>query len=55
MNPNKPRLNCGAALAALRPYFVRVYWFSLLGSLLVLAPSGYMLEVYGRWSTAAAT
>lgn len=37
-----------AAVAALRPYFVRVGWFSLLSSLLVLAPSGYMLEVYGR-------
>jgi ATP-binding cassette subfamily C exporter for protease/lipase len=37
-----------AALAALRPYFVRAGWFSLLASLLVLAPSGYMLEVYGR-------
>ena len=37
-----------AALAALRPYFVRVGWFSLLSSMLVLAPSAYMLEVYGR-------
>ncbi len=35
-------------MAALRPYFVRAGWFSLLGSLLILAPSGYMLEVYGR-------
>lgn len=37
-----------AALASLKPYFVRAGWFSLLSSLLVLAPSGYMLEVYGR-------
>ena len=48
MNPNKPQSELRAALAALRPYFVRAGWFSLLGSLLVLAPSGYMLEVYGR-------
>lgn len=48
MNPNKPPTELRTALAALRPYFVRAGWFSLLGSLLVLAPSGYMLEVYGR-------
>jgi len=48
MNPNKPQSELRVALAALRPYFVRAGWFSLLGSLLVLAPSGYMLEVYGR-------
>jgi ATP-binding cassette subfamily C exporter for protease/lipase len=27
---------------------VRAAWFSVIASLLVLAPSGYMLEVYGR-------
>ncbi|MGP1683874.1 MAG: type I secretion system permease/ATPase, partial [Giesbergeria sp.] len=48
MNPNKRPSELRAALNALRPYFVRSGWFSLLGSLLVLAPSGYMLEVYGR-------
>ena len=37
-----------AALADLRPFFVRSAWFSVVASLLVLAPSGYMLEVYGR-------
>ena len=37
-----------AALADLRPFFVRSAWFSVIASLLVLAPSGYMLEVYGR-------
>lgn len=36
------------AVAGLRPYFVRSAWFSLFASLLVLAPSGYMLEVYER-------
>ncbi|MDD2609553.1 MAG: type I secretion system permease/ATPase [Giesbergeria sp.] len=48
MNPNKPPSELRKALADLRPYFVRAGWFSLLSSLLVLAPSGYMLEVYDR-------
>ncbi|MDD2547164.1 MAG: type I secretion system permease/ATPase [Burkholderiaceae bacterium] len=48
MNPNKPPSELRAALADLRPFFVRAGWFSLLSSLLVLAPSGYMLEVYDR-------
>lgn len=37
-----------SVMATLRPYFVRCGWFSLVVALLVLAPSGYMLEVYGR-------
>jgi ATP-binding cassette, subfamily C, bacterial exporter for protease/lipase len=36
------------ALLALSPFFRRAAWFSLCSSLLVLAPSGYMLEVYDR-------
>jgi ATP-binding cassette subfamily C exporter for protease/lipase len=36
------------AIASLRPFFVLSGWFSLVCSLLVLAPSGYMLEVYDR-------
>jgi len=36
------------ALLALRPYFKRAFWFSIIASLLVLAPTGYMLEVYDR-------
>jgi ATP-binding cassette, subfamily C, bacterial exporter for protease/lipase len=36
------------ALAALAPFFRRAAWFSVAASLLVLAPSGYMLEVYDR-------
>ncbi len=48
MNPNNPPSELRAALADLRPYFVRAGWFSLLSSLLILAPSGYMLEVYDR-------
>jgi ATP-binding cassette subfamily C exporter for protease/lipase len=36
------------ALAVLRPYFQRAFWYSLVASLLVLAPTGFMLEVYDR-------
>ncbi len=36
------------ALVALSPYFQRAAWLSLLASLLVLAPTAYMLEVYDR-------
>ena len=48
MNPNTPASELHQAIAALRPYFVRAGWFSILASMLVLAPSGYMLEVYDR-------
>lgn len=48
MNPNKPPTELRLALAALSPYFRRAAWFSLVSSLLVLAPSAYMLEVYDR-------
>lgn len=37
-----------AALAPLRPFFVRTAWFSVVAAVLVLAPSVYMLEVYDR-------
>lgn len=36
------------ALNALKPCFVRAATFSLIASLLLLAPTGYMLEVYDR-------
>ena len=36
------------AVASLRPHAVRAAGFSFFSSLLVLAPSGYMLEVYDR-------
>lgn len=36
------------AVISLRPYFLRAACFSVIASLLVLAPSGYMLEVYDR-------
>lgn len=48
MNPNKPPSELYEAVASLRPYFVRASWFSFFSSILVLAPSGYMLEVYDR-------
>ena len=48
MKSGKPPSELREAVASLRPYFVRAGWFSLLASLLVLAPSGYMLEVYDR-------
>lgn len=47
-SPNAAPSELRAALAELRPYFVRAGWFSLFSSLLILAPSGYMLEVYDR-------
>jgi ATP-binding cassette subfamily C exporter for protease/lipase len=48
MSQQKPPSELRQAMATLRPYFVRATWFSLLGSLLLLAPTGYMLEVYDR-------
>lgn len=48
MNLRKPPSELRQALAALRPYFRQAAGFSLLTSLLVLAPTGYMLEVYDR-------
>ena len=37
-----------AALASLRPFFVKAAWLALIASVLLLAPSAYMLEVYDR-------
>ena len=48
MNPNAPVPELKSALLTLKPHFVKALWFSLLSSLLILAPSGYMLEVYDR-------
>ena len=48
MKPNAPASELRSAIASLRPYFVRAGWFSVFSSLLILAPSGYMLEVYDR-------
>lgn len=48
MNSSQVSSELRQAVFALRPFFVRAAWFSLFASLLVLAPSGYMLEVYER-------
>ncbi|MBI5275329.1 MAG: type I secretion system permease/ATPase [Burkholderiales bacterium] len=46
--PNKPPSELTQAVQALRPYFKRAALFGLVAGILVLAPSGYMLEVYDR-------
>jgi ATP-binding cassette, subfamily C, bacterial exporter for protease/lipase len=48
MNPNKPPSELRAELGKLQPYFTRAVWLSVVASILVLAPSVYMLEVYDR-------
>lgn len=48
MSIPKPPSELHEAMALLRPYFVWSVWFSLFSCLLILAPSGYMLEVYDR-------
>jgi ATP-binding cassette, subfamily C, bacterial exporter for protease/lipase len=44
----KPSTELADAVWSLRPHFRRAFWFSIVASLLVLAPTGYMLEVYDR-------
>lgn len=48
MKPDKQESELRLAIAALQPYFKRAAGFSFFASLLILAPSGYMLEVYDR-------
>lgn len=48
MNPAKLPSELGLGVAELKPYFTRAAWLSVVASLLVLAPSAYMLEVYDR-------
>ena len=48
MNPKKPHTELRKAIDDLKPQFKQAAWFSLFASLLILAPSGYMLEVYDR-------
>ncbi|OIN92351.1 MAG: peptidase [Comamonadaceae bacterium CG1_02_60_18] len=43
-----PATELRQAIAELRPQFKQALWFSVAASLLVLAPSAYMLEVYDR-------
>lgn len=48
MSPQNPPNELREALQVLKPYFVRAALFSLSAGLLMLAPTGYMLEVYDR-------
>jgi len=48
MSSNKSPSELGAAVKELQPYFRRAALFSVFASLLILAPSVYMLEVYDR-------
>jgi ATP-binding cassette subfamily C exporter for protease/lipase len=48
MKPQEKSGELLQAVTALRSYFVRAAWFSVCSGLLLLAPSAYMLEVYGR-------
>jgi ATP-binding cassette, subfamily C, bacterial exporter for protease/lipase len=46
--PNQKSTELSDALWSLRPHFVRAFWFSIVATGLVLAPTIYMLEVYDR-------
>ncbi|MCF8161384.1 MAG: type I secretion system permease/ATPase [Polaromonas sp.] len=48
MSQDKPASELRQAVSAMSPYFKRAGWFSFVATLLILAPSGYMLEVYDR-------
>jgi len=48
MSQKKPVSELRQAITALNPYFKKVGGFSLIATLLILAPSVYMLEVYDR-------
>ncbi len=48
MNPVKKTSELRLSVGELNPFFKRASWLSVVASLLVLAPSAYMLEVYDR-------
>ncbi len=48
MSQNKPASELRQAVSALTPYFKKAGGFGFVASLLILAPSLYMLEVYDR-------
>lgn len=48
MNRNLPPSELQLAVQAIKPQLVQAAVFSMIASLMVLAPSGYMLEVYDR-------
>ena len=48
MKKPTPNSELGDAFRELRPTILKAFWFSVFASMLVLAPTGYMLEVYDR-------
>ncbi|MCK2089606.1 type I secretion system permease/ATPase [Thauera aromatica] len=48
MNPDKTPSELREAVLAFKPHYWRAFRFALIGALLVLAPTAYMFEVYGR-------
>ena len=53
MNPqqragNAPPSELRAVVLAFKPHYWRAFFFALMGALLVLVPTVYMFEVYGR-------
>lgn len=48
MNSNQKPSELAEALLALKPYYRRALAFALIGGLLMLAPTIYMMEVYDR-------
>jgi ATP-binding cassette subfamily C exporter for protease/lipase len=48
MSQHKPASELRQAVSAMNPFFKKAGWFSFFSSLLILAPSIYMLEVYDR-------
>ena len=55
MSQKKPPTELQIAVRSLSPFFWKAFGFSLLGGLLMLVPTVYMLEGTTGWSTAAAT
>ena len=48
MKPAETRSELREAIRELKPYFMKAALFSVFCTLLILAPTGYMLEVYDR-------
>ena len=48
MSQKKPPTELQIAVRSLSPFFWKAFGFSLLGGLLMLVPTVYMLEVYDR-------
>ena len=55
MKPSLPASELRDAMKSLRKFFNRAVLFSVVTNLLVLAPTLYMLEVYGRVVTSRNT